>query len=90
VFSIVSRSCYRYGGKRTNPHLLRDMVVTHVRGGDATERELEALALYMGHSVGTQRSSYDRRTVEERVKPAVELLRSVNLDCGGGGSGGLD
>lgn len=81
LYSIVSRSCYTHGGKRTNPHLLRDMIVTHVRRkGNASEKELEALALYMGHSIGMQRSSYDRRTVEEKVAPAVELLRSVNVN----------
>ena len=47
--------------------------MTHVRRkGDASEKELEALALYMGHSIGMQRSSYDRRTIEEKVAPAVE------------------
>ena len=28
-----------------------DMIVTHVRETDASEKELEALALYMGHSI---------------------------------------
>lgn len=32
VYSIVARACYKYSGKKTNPHLLRDMIVTH-RGG---------------------------------------------------------
>jgi hypothetical protein len=53
---------YRITGKRTNPHLVRDSVVTHLRGTGASERELEALAIYMGHSVEMQRSTYDRRT----------------------------
>jgi hypothetical protein len=57
---------------------LRDMIVTHVRGSDASEKELEALALYMGHSIAMQRNSYDRRTTEQKVAPAVELLRNVN------------
>ena len=50
----------RMTGKLTNPHLVRDMVVTHLRGGGASERELEALAIYMGHSLAMQRSTYDR------------------------------
>jgi hypothetical protein len=38
----------RLTGKKTNPHLIRDMVITHVRGeGLATDAELEALSLYM-------------------------------------------
>lgn len=78
VYQIVSRACFQYTGKRTNPHLLRDMLVTHVRESDASEKQLEALALYMGHSIEMQRSSYDRRTLTKKVAPAVELLNSVN------------
>jgi hypothetical protein len=78
VYSLVARSCFKHTGKKTNPHLLRDMIVTHVRGSDASEKELEALALYMGHSIAMQRNSYDRRTTEQKVAPAVELLRNVN------------
>lgn len=78
VYQIVARNCYKYTGKRTNPHLLRDMIVTHVRDSDASEKQLEALALYMGHSIQMQRNSYDRRTLQRKVAPAVELLRSVN------------
>ena len=78
VYSIVARSCYKYAGKKTNPHLLRDMIVTHVRDSDASEKELEALALYMGHSISMQRTSYDRRTMQQKVAPAVDLLRAIN------------
>ena len=56
------------------------MVVTHVRGTDASEKELEALALYMGHSINMQRSSYDRRTLTEKIAPAVDLLSKINRD----------
>lgn len=78
LYSIVARSCFKHTGKKTNPHLLRDMIVTHVRDSNASEKELEALALYMGHSISMQRNSYDRRTVEQKVAPAVQLLRNVN------------
>jgi integrase len=80
IFQRVSRCCFKYGGKRTNPHLLRDMIVTHVRESDASEKELEALALYMGHSLNMQRTSYDRRTLTTKIAPAVELMRSINTD----------
>ena len=78
VYNLVARSCFKFSGKKTNPHLLRDMIVTHVRDSNASEKELEALALYMGHSITMQRNSYDRRTMEQKVAPAVELLRNVN------------
>ena len=79
VYQIVSRNCYKYKQKKTNPHLLRDMIVTHVRqNADASEKELEALALFMGHSIQMQRDSYDRRTLEQKVTPAVKLMQDMN------------
>eukprot|EP00559_Dactyliosolen_fragilissimus_P000861 CAMPEP_0184868390 /NCGR_PEP_ID=MMETSP0580-20130426/30247_1 /TAXON_ID=1118495 /ORGANISM="Dactyliosolen fragilissimus" /LENGTH=554 /DNA_ID=CAMNT_0027369241 /DNA_START=296 /DNA_END=1960 /DNA_ORIENTATION=+ len=78
IYNIVARSCYKHTGKKTNPHLLRDIVVTHVRSSQASEKELEALAIYMGHSISVQRNSYDRRTKEQKVAPAVDLLKSIN------------
>lgn len=81
VYHSVSKTCYSYTGKRTNPHLLRDMIVTHVReSSDATEKQLEALALFMGHSSAVQRKSYDRRTLTKKVAPAVALMEKVNAD----------
>ena len=36
-------------------------IIMHLsRGNGATERELEALAIYMGHSMEMQRGTYDR------------------------------
>jgi hypothetical protein len=79
VYQIVSRCCYKYKQKKTNPHLLRDMIVTHVRqNSDASEKELEALALFMGHSIQMQRDSYDRRTLDQKVSPAIKLMRDMN------------
>jgi hypothetical protein len=77
LYKLFWTNSYRLTGMRLNPHLVRDSIVTYLRGGGATERELEALALYMGHSVEMQRSTYDRRTKEEKVEPAVELLESL-------------
>ena len=62
----------------TNPHLVRDMIITHVRSSKATEAQLEALAIYMGHSIEIQKLHYDRRTKAQRVAPAVDLLHEVN------------
>ena len=78
VYQIVARNCYMYTGKRTNPHLLRDMIVTHVKESDASDKELESLALFMGHSVNMQRNTYDRRTLSKKVAPAVELIHNIN------------
>jgi len=81
LYQIVSRCCYKYKQKKTNPHLLRDMIVTHVRKNadySASEKELEALALFMGHSIRMQRESYDRRTLGQKVEPAIQLMKIVN------------
>jgi hypothetical protein len=78
IFQRVVRCCFKYTGKRVNPHLLRDILVTHVRETNASEKELEALALYMGHSIQMQRTSYDRRTLTSKIAPAVSLMQSVN------------
>jgi hypothetical protein len=84
VYHSVARTCYQYTGKRTNPHLLRDMIVTHVRESSAaSEQQLEALALFMGHSVNIQRKSYDRRTLTKKVEPAVALMKQVNYPLQG-------
>jgi hypothetical protein len=32
----------------------------------------------MGHSLAMQKGTYDRRTKEEKVAPAIDLLESVN------------
>ena len=107
LYQMFSTAARRVTGKPTNPHLVRDMIVTHIRNSDASERELEALAIYMGHrpnpnpnpnpspnptwghSLAQQKGSYDRRTREQKVAPAVNLLRDVNADLLGGQGGQL-
>ncbi|KAL7486318.1 hypothetical protein ACHAW6_011908 [Cyclotella cf. meneghiniana] len=80
IYQIVSRCCYKYKQKKTNPHLLRDMIVTHIRkNADASEKELEALALFMGHSVSMQRESYDRRTLEQKIEPAIQMMQQMMM-----------
>ena len=55
------------------------MIVTHIRqNSDASEKELEALALFMGHSIQMQRNSYDRRTLGQKVSPAIKLMHDMN------------
>ena len=74
-----SRAALRVTGQKTNPHLIRDMIVTHVRSrGIASDAELEALARFMGHSSAMQKSTYDRRTTQEKVNPALSLMANVN------------
>ncbi|KAK3253507.1 hypothetical protein CYMTET_37254 [Cymbomonas tetramitiformis] len=65
-------------GRKTNPHLIRDMIVTHLKNNNSSDAELEALAIYMGHSVEMQRLHYDRRSQAQKVAPAVALLERTN------------
>ena len=64
-----------------NPHLFRDSIVTYLRQSNASEGDLESLALYMGHSLNTQKTNYDRRSTAEKVAPAIEMIRSINEQC---------
>ena len=75
--SLISRVCFRLTGKQVNPHLIRDMIVTHLRSTDTSERELEALAMYMGHSLNMQRQFYDKRTQSQKIQPAADLIRRL-------------
>ena len=40
---------------------------------------MEVLALFMGHSIQMYRKSYDRKTLEQKVSPAVKLIRNMNF-----------
>ena len=78
LYKVFWTTSYRLTGKRLTPHYVRDIVVTHLRSQEnASERDLEALAIYMGHSVTIQKSTYDRRSLSEKVQPAVKLLESL-------------
>lgn len=101
VYAVFSSAAYRLTGKRTNPHLIRDMIVTYLRDSNArltvpnlllpplltsqmvgateqaSEKELEALAIYMGHSLQMQKTTYDRRTKQQKVAPAIQLICSI-------------
>eukprot|EP00884_Botryococcus_braunii_P009276 jgi/Botrbrau1/1834/Bobra.146_1s0029.2 len=77
LYKVFYTTSFRLTGKKTNPHLVRDSIVTYLRGSKTSERDLEALAMYMGHSVEEQRATYDRRTKAAKVGPAVELLESL-------------
>ncbi|KAG2482265.1 hypothetical protein HYH03_018808 [Edaphochlamys debaryana] len=86
-----SLNAFRLTGKKVNPHMVRDMIVTYARSGHASEHELEALAVYMGHSLAEQRGTYDRRTKAQKVQPAMGLLAKISGGSvvGGGGGGAV-
>jgi integrase len=76
--AIYRASVVLFGeGKATNPHLVRDMLVTYCYQIGASEIELDGLALGMKHSRKTQREQYDRRTNEDKIEPALELMQRL-------------
>lgn len=61
-------------GKATNPQLVRTILITHCFRMGASDAEMEALAVGMKHSRRMQRQVYDRRTQQERIQPALDLM----------------
>eukprot|EP00804_Cyclotella_cryptica_P029316 CCRYP_018027-RA/>CCRYP_018027-RA protein AED:0.18 eAED:0.18 QI:0/0.2/0/1/0.2/0.16/6/0/724 len=47
--------------------------------GAATNTNKRALALFMGHSVNMQRESYDRRTLEQKIEPAIQMMQQIMM-----------
>lgn len=80
IWCWLTQAMRRVSGKAVNPHLIRDMIVTHVRSQDVSYKQLESLALYMGHSLKQQQSTYDKRSQAQKVSPAVDLLSSIAND----------
>ena len=89
LYRLFTTTAYRLLGRKLNPHMVRDSVVTHFRSSDCSERQLEALALYMGHSLREQRETYDRRTLSQKVEPAIELLAAMMPGGAKGQQGGV-
>ncbi len=61
-------------GKATNPQLVRTILITHCFRMGASDAEMEALAVGMKHSRRMQRQVYDRRTQQEKIQPALDLM----------------
>jgi integrase len=70
---------YRYTGQICNPHLIRDMVVTHLKKRGTPEDVMKSVAILMGHSSETQNKNYDRRSNRERIQPALDLLSELRM-----------
>lgn len=76
--AIYRASVVLFGeGKATNPHLVRDMLVTHLYEIEASEAVMDALAVGMKHSRRTQRKSYDRRNKQAQIDPALRVMQEL-------------
>lgn len=60
------------------------MTACPCRNQGASDGVMDGLALFMGHSVKEQRSTYDRRTKAQKVAPAVQLIQGLNMGSEGG------
>ncbi len=78
IHAQFTTAMFRLTGKKANPHSIRDSIVTYARSTNASERDLEALAIMMGHSPAMQRETYDRRTKSQKVAPAVTLMKELS------------
>ncbi len=77
-WAMFKAAAYRITGKATNPHLVRDMIVTHLKKAGTPGPVMDSLAELMAHSSRAQCRSYDRRTHQEKVAPALEVLRALS------------
>jgi integrase len=73
-------TAYRITGQACHPHLVRNMIVTHLKRSGASSDVLEALARLMAHSLQMQQNIYDRRTPEEKIEPAIKALDSLRRE----------
>lgn len=64
-------------GKALNPHLVRSMAITHFIREGATEQQMDAMSIGMKHSRDAQKRDYDRRSQEEKLAPAQQMMLSV-------------
>ena len=75
-FSLFIHALYRLTGKAVNPHLVRSIAITHFFRIGSTSEQMKAFALAMKHSDAMQGSDYDRRTQQEKVQPALDMMLS--------------
>lgn len=64
-------------GKALNPHLVRSMAITHFIREGATEQQMDAMSIGMKHSRDAQKREYDRRSQQEKLAPAQQMMLSV-------------
>ncbi|BAZ03298.1 hypothetical protein NIES37_73110 (plasmid) [Tolypothrix tenuis PCC 7101] len=57
--------------------MVRDSIVTYLKLSGTSDQVLAALAELMAHSQKTQHQIYDRRTSEQKLAPALEVLQSL-------------
>lgn len=81
LLSVFKRAAYRITGQATTPHLVRHMIITHLKQQGASDAVMQSLAAAMHHSEKAQRKYYDRRNSYEQGSQAHEVMLQVALHC---------
>lgn len=77
LYQYFRKRIYRLTGQAFTPHMVRDSIVTYLKLSGTSDQVLAALAELMAHSQKTQHQIYDRRTSEQKLAPALEVLQSL-------------
>lgn len=77
--SVFKRAAFRITGKATTPHLVRHMLVTHLKRNGASDEVMRSLAFGMKHSEKTQQQIYDRRLSIEQGASAQKVVLSLAM-----------
>ena len=81
LLSVFKRAAYRITGQATTPHLVRHMIITHLKQQGASDAVMQSLAAAMHHSEKAQHKFYDRRNSYEQGAQAHEVMLQVALHC---------
>lgn len=77
--AIIRHAAHRLTGQMLHSHLIRHMLVTHVKRLKIDQELQQSLALSMHHSPVTQSNSYDERSRLEKVLPAQQLVLDLAM-----------
>lgn len=75
AYNYFRKTAYRLTGQALNPHLVRTIIITHLKLMGSPDETLRALADLMAHSMKSQQTIYDKRTSKQRVAPALKALQ---------------
>jgi len=77
ISQYLSAATHALTGHRVNPHLVRDIFATHFLDQGAPDSDVASLAYAMGHSQEMLRTSYDRRTPNQKHRPIQSAMSKL-------------
>lgn len=82
LYDLFRRTALRLTSQACHPHLVRNMIITHVLEQGVSDEVLQALATLLAHSLKTLMEIYDRRPLQKKSQPAVDLLETLAREAG--------